>query len=381
MPTDRFRVLFPYSVDRDSEAWKWSAGVYAEAPEPRRLTTSEMRKMTGKAAELAAILVRLPLEKDFFQEIESDLIERGVLSESKNQWVRDVLQQLPLRASQEELRSRLRENRQWYIEQLIESRKLSANAATEMADSTLDSLLLGWHDPLLRRTDSSGKVVEEIATPLRSMVGYLFGEVAKNCFLIHHPEQWIECVSLSQLGDRCFDIPVDSLPTKAAMLSELDWEKPFRGPGLLEQWLQRFGAKPFDFNRGLEDQSLSSAPDKPLHLVPGTNFFRGLALIDLAEAMLKRAYGQTSVAVRVNAAGQGDFFQVHVDTQQADPEDVKQFLLKAFYRRLGLCADRGFVEPHPGGGAVGVRLNRFEDLSNLIDELHRLMSHPANGST
>jgi hypothetical protein len=375
VPADRFRVLFPYSVDRDSQAWKWSAGVYADSPEPQRLTTAEMRKMTGKAAEIAAILVRLPLEQDFFQEIESDLIEHGVLSDHKGQWVRDVLQQLPLHASQDELRSRLRDNRQWYIEQLMESRKLSANAATESADNLVASLLLGWHDPLLRRTNSEGTVINEFGAPLRSMVGYLFSEVAKNCFLIHHPDQWIEWVSRSQLGDRCFDIPVDSLPSKAAMLSDFDWEKPLQGPGLLDEWLKRFGAKPFDYNRGLDDQSLASSPGQPLHLMCGTNFFRGLALIDLAEAMLKRAYGENNVAVRVNAAGQGDFFQVHVDTHQADPENVKNFLLGAFYRRLGLPAGRGFVEPHPGGGAVGIRLNRLEDLSSLIAELHRGLNH------
>lgn len=49
------------------------------------------------------------------------------------------------------------------------------------------------------------------------------------------------------------------------------------------------------------------------HCLEGSNFFRGLALIDLAEAMLKRAFGREAVAVRVNAAGQGDYFQVHVD--------------------------------------------------------------------
>ncbi|MBM4074919.1 MAG: hypothetical protein FJ267_04670, partial [Planctomycetes bacterium] len=371
VPADRFKVLFPYSVDRDSEAWKWSAGVYSDSPEPRRLTTSEMRKMTGKVAELAAILVRLPLEKDFFQEIEQDLIETGQLSADRDKWVRETLLQLPLRASQKDLRDRLQESRQWYIEQLMESRKMSARAATDSADNTFHTLFLGWHDPALRRTEPNGKVVEEFGTPLRAMVGYLFGEVAKNCYLIHHPDQWINCVTRSQMGDRCFDIPLESLPSKEAMMGDFDWEKPFSGPTLLDQWLKRFGAKPFDYNRGLDDASLSSS-QTPFHLISGTNFFRGLALIDLAEAMLKRAYGHDRVAIRVNAAGQGDFFQVHVDTQTVDPEDVKQFLLKAFYRRLGLSADRGFVEPHPGGGAVGVRLNRFEDLAKLIEELHRI---------
>jgi hypothetical protein len=42
------------------------------------------------------------------------------------------------------------------------------------------------------------------------------------------------------------------------------------------------------------------------------------------EAMLKRAFGANAVAVRVNAAGQGDYFQVHVDTRKAAPADVKR---------------------------------------------------------
>ena len=47
------------------------------ACEPGRLTAAEMRKMTGKAAEIAAILTRLPLETDFFQLVEQDLIQPG----------------------------------------------------------------------------------------------------------------------------------------------------------------------------------------------------------------------------------------------------------------------------------------------------------------
>lgn len=85
--------------------------------------------------------------------------------------------------------------------------------------------------------------------------------------------------------------------------------------------------------------------------------------------MLKRAFGASAVAVRVNAAGQGDYFQVHIDTTQAAVDDVKAFVRSAVYRRFGLAPDPEFVETHPGGGAVGVRLARFSDLQALI---HRL---------
>jgi hypothetical protein len=94
-----------------------------------------------------------------------------------------------------------------------------------------------------------------------------------------------------------------------------------------------------------------------------------LALIDLAEAMLKRAFGEKAVAVRVNAAGQGDYFQVHLDRQQVDSADVKPFLRRAFYQRFGLTADPEFVETHPGGGAVGLKLNHYSQLRPLIQKL------------
>jgi hypothetical protein len=138
---------------------------------------------------------------------------------------------------------------------------------------------------------------------------------------------------------------------------------------LTERWLERFGARPFDYNRGLDDETLSAEPPPELRLLEGSNFFRGLALIDLAEAMLRRAFGRDAVALRVNAAGQGDFFQVHADTAKIRVEDVKQFLRIAFYRRFGLSPEREFVEVHPGGGAVGIRLERYDHLPALIRAL------------
>ena len=48
---------------------------------------------------------------------------------------------------------------------------------------------------------------------------------------------------------------------------------------------------------------------------------------------------------------------------------VKDFLRGAFYRRFGLTPDPEFVEPHPGGGAVGIRLSRFDILPELTGKL------------
>ncbi len=374
VPADRFQVLFPYSVDRDRAAWHWSAGVYAPDPESGPQTTGEMRKMTGKAAELCAILVQLPLDQDFFKRLESDFVQTGVLGAENRRWVAEVLRRVPLLISQEELRALVGLHRPWYIDQLAETEKLSAAAAAEKAQATFTSLFAGWRDPLLARTDVSGQTVRERGVPLRATVGYLFAEVAKNFCLIHHPEQWIHWVSRSQRGDRCFQIDPEQLPKREQMLNELPWEKGLPGAALMERWLERAGAQPFDFNRGLGDEDLAAGPE--LHQIEGTNFFRGLALIDLAEAMLKRAFGSDAIAVRVNAAGQGDFFQVHVDTQKASVEDVKEFVRKAFYRRFGLKPEQEFVEPHPGGGALGIRLDRFQQLADLVRALGRVPTNP-----
>jgi len=91
--------------------------------------------------------------------------------------------------------------------------------------------------------------------------------------------------------------------------------------------------------------------------------------------MLKRAFGVDAVAVRVNAAGQGDYFQVHLDAHKAKPEDVKRFIQKAFYRRFRLTPEKEFVEVHPGGGAVGIRLSRYDSLPQLVHLLQTFSSN------
>jgi len=369
VPTHRFALLFPYTVDRDQAAWQWSGGVYSSAPESGRQTTGEMRKLTGKAAELAAILTRLPLEQDFFKPLEEDLLQDGQLEPAHRRWIADLLRQVPLLIRQTELRHRILEHRRWYLEQLCEVERLDVAAATEKTDTTFASLFAGWRDPWLRRTVAGGRLVEECGVPLRAIVAYLFGEVAKNFYLIHHPDQWIPWVSRSQWGDRCFVIEPERLPKPATLQGALAWEKGRAGPDLLDRWLARFDAQPFDFNRGLDDADLTSNDPPDPRLFPGTNFFRGLALIDLAEAMLHRAFGTDAVAVRINAAGQGDFFQVHVDTTQVPTAFLKDFLRCAFYRRFDLAPDPTFVEPHPGGGAVGVRLDRFDQAPELVRAL------------
>ena len=374
LPAERFQVIFPYTVERDREAWQWSGGAYAGNAAQDRLTTVEMRKLTGKAAEIAALLIRLPLETDLFKVIEEDLVDDGALSLQNRSWIASVLRQLPLRVTRAELQQQLAANRAWYLAQLIETTGIDAQAATRKTDATLTGLLAGWRDPVLRRTTPSGAIVEESGVPLRAIVAYLFAEVARNFHLIHHPEEWIESVTWSQRGDRSFDIDPARLPPRAALETGLDWEHGLAGPDLLNGWLERHGATPFDYQRGLDDVALTAATPPDFRRLEGASFFRGLALIDLAEAMLKRSFGSDAVAVRVNAAGQGDFFQVHLDLQKVDAATVKNFLRAALYRRFGLVPEPDFVEIHPGGGAVGVRLSRYDHLDQLVAELRGYLS-------
>jgi len=389
VPTERFRVIFPYTVDRDRASWQWSWGAYAEsARTDGPLTSGEIRKMTGKAAEIAAVLTRLPLDTSFFKEIEADLLADGLLETGSRAWIAKVLRTLPLSISCEELRRRVEAEREWHIGEVMRVHGMDRVAAEKKTDSTFASLFAGWREPVLHRrssggarsgvTSGSGAVADhpaplaprsERGVPLRAMLAYLFSEVAKNAFLIHHPDQWIEYVTRSQQGDRSVTIALSALPDAAALQGKFEWEAGLTGPARLNAWLERHGAVPYDFNAGLGDDELSGDRLPEFHRWPGGNFFRGLALIDLVEAMLKRAFGETAVAVRVNAAGQGDYFQVHVDTRQARMEDVKTFLRNAFYRRFGLSPEPEFVETNPGGGAVSARLARFADLPRLIRSL------------
>ena len=376
VPTDRFGVIFPYSVERDREACRWSWGMYGQAAAAGPVTTGEARKMTGKAAEIAAILTRLPLDTDFFKHVEPGLLSDGLLSHANRTWICSILRELPLLIRQEDLREQVQANRDWYVGQLMDVYRLDRASAGQRADITFESLFAGWRDPLLRRAAASGQAREQEGVPLRAMVAYLFGEVAKNFRLIHDPQRWIEHVTWSQRGDRCVDIAYEGLPCREDMEGELEWERAAAGPQLMDRWLERHGAVPFDFNRGLDDGSLSADNPPEFHHLEGSNFFRGLALVDLAVAMLKRAFGDDAVAVRINAAGQGDYFQLHIDLQKVRADDVKQFVRVAFYRRFGLSPVPDFVELHPGGGASGVRLNRYDSLPQLIGQLHLLLASP-----
>ena len=373
VPDTRYQIIFPYSVERDRNAWKWSWGAYAEKSGDGCLTTTEMRKLTGKAAEIAALLVRLPLETDFFKHIEDDLLADGELNDENTSWICSLLLRLPLLITKEELACRLAQNHAWLTAQIMEVYRLEQKNASFKADEIIRSMLDGWNDPVLRRTDARGVIVKEKGVPLRAIVAYLFAEVAKNFYLIYHPESWIECVTHSQRGDCSVSIDFKKLPGKTEMENRLGWENGAVGPDLLNVWLEKFDAKPFDFNAGLDDMSLAG-PEKPVfRKLSGSSFFRGLALIDLAEAMLKKAFGDDSVAVRINAAGQGDYFQVHIDMQKIDPDRVKQFIRKAIYRRFGLKPNPDFVEVSSGGGASGIRLSRFDFLSQLMMKLNSLV--------
>ncbi|NUQ61383.1 MAG: hypothetical protein HUU20_02775 [Pirellulales bacterium] len=359
-------VLFPFSVARDKETAAWSNGMYAAQPSPGgKLTSGAVRKMTGKAAEIAAILLRIPLDRDLFQEIEEDLAGDGVLDPENLKRVYGYLRQIPLGIAFADLRARVDAHRDWYVEQLKQNKGLGQAEAEAEADRTLASLFDGWQEPVFMRTDEKGEVTSQHGVPLRAMVAYLYCEEAKNLYLLTHPEaSWIEYIARSQLGDRSFDIDFTALPDREEMLRPQEWEEDLSGPGLMEAWLARFGARPFDYNKGLDDASLAQAEaeNRQLHLIEGSNFYRGLALIDLVEAMLQRAFGDSAVAVRVNAAGQGDYFQVHFDLAKVTAADIKHFMDRAIYRRFGLDPEYRFVDVSAGGPAVGIGLAQFGEM-------------------
>ena len=367
IPTDRIQILYPYTVERDGAAWAWSGGMFAQTSDTDLPTTGEIRKLTGKTAEICAVLTRLPLTQDYFQEIEEELTIDGFLSAAKMRWVINVLKGVPLLIRRDQLISRIQEQRDWYAQQIAGQDNTDIAAAEKIADQTIAALFEGWRESTLQRTTRDGETVTETGIPLRAILAYLFGEVTKNFYLIRHPEQWTDYVSRSQRGDRCFDIDYNTLPDRAEMKQQLKFEEAATGSGRLDLWLQQFNARPVNFNAGLEDDQLDHLD---LRTMDGSNFFRGLALIDLVEAMLARAFGDRATAVRVNAAGQGDFFQVHVDKDEVDPADVKEFLKAAFYDRFEITPPgRDFVELHSGGGATGIRLSRFDLLPRLIDRL------------
>ena len=122
------------------------------APEPSSGSQRrEKSKITGKAAELAAILLRLPLDEDFFKPLEEELLRDGQLGVNNRRWVCDILRQIPLLVTQQELRERLQDQRTWYAEQLAEVEKVTATLAAQKTETTFISLLAGWRDPFLRR--------------------------------------------------------------------------------------------------------------------------------------------------------------------------------------------------------------------------------------
>lgn len=361
-------VLFPYTAARDSGSVAFSAGFYAAGsetgPETGVLTTTETRKLTGKAAEIAAILLRQPLDIDLFDEIRDDLLDDGLLSESNRRKIADKLLRLPLCVAKKELFRQVEGQLDFYAAEQVRCFGMKPDDAAQKARSTAENLFLGWRNPLYRAPNGERRA----GVPLRAMVAYLYAEVAKNFYLIHHPNEWTTCVTNSQRGDRCFEIDPKRLPSRTELETTLDFERDTTGADRVALWLDRLGAAPFDFNAGIDDITLALKPAPVFHSLLGGNFFRGLALIDLVEAFLLRAF-DGAVAVRVNAAGQGDFFQVHIDTSRCTVAEVKAFLDRAYYRRFGIVTDTPFIEVNPGGGAVGVKLSRLSLLKRLIAAL------------
>ena len=165
VPTERFKVIFPYTVDRDREAWQWSYGMYGESTNDPLPTTGEIRKLTGKAAEMAAILVRLPLDEDFFPHLETDLLHTGTLSPTTDRWVTGHA----ARPTPAHLTRRLGTAPARQAE--VADRRMARQAAHHhlrgrpQADATVSALMDGLREPLLRRPSALGGFELEAGVP------------------------------------------------------------------------------------------------------------------------------------------------------------------------------------------------------------------------
>lgn len=376
VPTDRYTILFPYSVERDREAWKWSWGFYGPDKTHNVLTAEEFRKLTGKAAAIAAILVDLPGHTDFFKVMEQDLLEDGKPSLTTRKWISKMLIKLPLLCDKDTLQQMVEKKTGTHIPFNIPENMGHEAPDKKTLDKSVEYLFTGWRNPVIPASVTDGKVSFSEGVPLRAIVTYLFAEVIRNFYMIHHPGEWIRCVTQSQRGDCCFSIKQENLPSRQEMEQELPWEENLGGPERMEAWLKRYVSSAFDYNEGIRDVDLRDDLPVDFYRIQGGSFFRGLALIDLTEAMLKRAFGDHAVAVRVNAAGQGDYFQVHIDRKYADSEQVKSFINRAFYQRFGLQPARPFVELHSGSGASGTRINRADMLPSIIHHLRKKNGEP-----
>jgi hypothetical protein len=130
---------------------------------------------------MAAILVRLPLQTDFFGMVEEDLVRDGTPGPAAWRRVRGVLRALPLRIAREELRERVAAERDALVARWAAQPGLTAADAVARADAAIAALFTGWRTPRLRRGLCDGRVGRESGVPLRAIVAYLFAEVAR-CF-------------------------------------------------------------------------------------------------------------------------------------------------------------------------------------------------------
>ena len=75
--------------------------------------------------------------------------------------------------------------------------------------------------------------------PLRAMVAYLFGEVAKNFHLIHHPEEWIEYREYVWIDDA---LPTGAAPQGSEQEKSWLWNEAPAGPASAIQGLRSAAA-------------------------------------------------------------------------------------------------------------------------------------------
>ena len=248
--------------------------------------------MTGKAAEIAAILLRLPLNVDFFQLIADDLVADGCLHPERRLEVYRPCRGAAL-IGFEALRALVSSSGPGMPSSLGDTSSSMRRAPPEDGRH-LAALFADWREPVLRRTLPDGRVVSERECPA-AMLAYLFGEVAKNLYLIHTRRRGSRCLALAarrpllrdrpgpprmrQCSPRSTGKPVWKAGAAGGVAASL-WRPPVRPP-----------ARPDDAT-SMRDPRLQAVESSALtrgdqmRFWEGGSFFRGLALVDLAEAML-----------------------------------------------------------------------------------------------
>ena len=157
VPAERFQILFPYSVERDRKRLALVLGrLCASSHGGSALTTGETRKMTGKAAEFAALLTA-PAARTRLLQTDRRGPGLGRPADPENRaWICSPSAPASRFSLTRQSCGSGYPNRAWYACQFVEIHRLGPRPQPDKADATLHVAVRGWRDPFLRRTYGHG---------------------------------------------------------------------------------------------------------------------------------------------------------------------------------------------------------------------------------